>query len=171
MIDNVVSFAIEKTATVESPRAFETIVYGGLAVGVLDGSAAVILSSLRGVSPTRVFQYIASAVLGRESYQGGLATALLGVLFHFLIAFSVATVFYFVSQKLPLLTRQAVACGMLYGVIVYFAMQYVVLPLSLVNKGPFSFQAMIQGMIVHALCVGLPVALIARWSASLQTKP
>lgn len=165
MTSTILPGSTREVFSFNQPRALSTILCGGLTVGVLDGLAAVILSALRGVSPARVFQYIASGLLGRASFNGGFKTVLLGVLLHFLIAFGVATVFYFASLRLPALTRQAVLSGVGYGVIVYFVMQYVVLPLSAIQKGPFSFTAMLRGLIVHMICVGLPVALIARRSA------
>ena len=143
------------------PRAFETIVYGGLTVGVLDGLAAVTNSGLRGVGPARVFQYVASGLLGPAAVGGGWTTVLLGVLIHFLIAFTVAAVYYFASHSLPLLIRRAVLCGAVYGVAVYFLMSRVVVPLSSARRLPFSAAQ----LVIHVLFVGLPVALVARRSA------
>lgn len=160
----VEQFAVDQSLGIR-PCRFKPVLYGGLTVGLLDGLAAVISAALRGVSPTRVFQYIASGLLGRDSFQGGITTVLLGVLFHFLIAFTVATIYYAASRKLPLLLRQTIICGMAYGVMVYFAMQYLVLPFSAVTRGPFSLTGMLQGVIIHILFVGLPAALVARHSA------
>ena len=144
------------------PRAFEAIVYGGLTVFVLDGLAAVTNSGLRGVGPLRVFQYVASGLLGPASFDGGWATFLLGVAVHGLVAFSAAAVYYLLSLKLPLLVRQPLLCGPLYGVAVYFFMARVVVPLSSARVLPFSPAQ----LVIHVFCVGLPVALIARWSAN-----
>ena len=143
------------------PRAFETIVYGGLTVGVLDGLAAVANAGLRGVGPARVFQYVAGGLLGPSAFEGGLATFLLGVLIHFLIAFTAAAAYYRASLSLPVLIRRAVLCGAIYGVAVYFFMGRVVVPLSSARPLPFSPAQ----LVIHMLFVGLPVALIARRSA------
>ena len=150
------------------PRAFDTILYGGLIVGVLDGFYAVIASGLRGVSPTRVFQYISSALLGRAAFDGGFKIALLGGLLHFLIAFLVAAAYYVASLAFPTLIRRAVLWGLLYGAAVYFVMNYFVLPLSAVPPArmPPSFTRLIIDVIGHALLVGLPIALLARRSAT-----
>jgi hypothetical protein len=155
----------DKSHSLQRPRAFNAILYGGLAVGVLDGLAAVILTSLRGGSPARMFQIIASGLIGRVSLEGGGATILLGVSLHFLIAFIWATIYYGASLRLPALIRRTLICGPIYGVVVYFAMQIIVLPLSAIGKPPFSFAAPLQGIIVHILCVGLPIALAARLAA------
>jgi hypothetical protein len=165
MSENIIKLSSDNSHSFQPPRAFNAILYGGLAVGVLDGLAAVILTSLRGGSPTRMFQTIASGLIGRASLEGGWATILLGVSLHFLIAFIWATIYYSASLKLPTLIRQAIICGPIYGVVVYFAMQIIVLPLSAIGKPPFSFAAPLQGIIVHILCVGLPIAIAARMAA------
>ena len=129
------------------PRAFDTILYGGLIVGVLDGLYAVVASGLRGVSPTRVFQYISSALLGRAAFDGGFKIALLGGLLHFLIAFLIAAVYYVASLAFPTLIRRAVLWGLLYGAAVYFVMNYFVLPLSAAPRVPFIFAGFVIGVI------------------------
>lgn len=147
------------------PRAAETILYGGAAVGVLDGLAASVNAGLRGTSPARVFQYVASGLLGPASFEGGTATVLLGVLLHFAVAFGAAAVYWLASLRLPALVRRPLLCGALYGVAVYFVMGRVVTPLSAARTLPFSLTSMLTGILIHVLFVGLPVALVARWSA------
>jgi len=136
---------------------------------VLDALDAIIFFGIRnGVKPIRIFHSIASGLLGRErSISGGLKTALLGVFLHFLIAFILATVFYLASSILPLLIRHAVISGLIYGAAVYFVMNFVVLPLSAVppRTGPIPWAVFLNGVIGHALLVGLPIAFLARRSA------
>src|SRR5438876_12225396 len=123
MTANAFTRADDNARAPRQPRAFQTIVYGGLVVGVLDILDAMIFFGIRnGVKPIRIFQSIASGLLGRASYSGGLKTAVLGVFLHFLIAFIMATVFYFASLILPTLIRHAVIWGMIYGVAAYFVM-------------------------------------------------
>lgn len=165
MAENVFTLPGEKSHSLQRPRAINAILYGGLAVGVLDGLAAVILTIYFGGSVSVMFQYIASGLIGRASFQGGWATVLLGVSLHFLIAFIWATIYSCASFKLPALIRRALICGPIYGLVVYFAMQRIVLPLSAVQRPPFSFAGMMRGIIVHILCVGLPIALLAQRSA------
>lgn len=154
------------------PDAFKTIVFGGLAVGVLDLIDAVAFYWFYyGVPPIRIFQSIAAGVYGRDaSREGGWKTAVIGILLHFVIATLIATVFYFGTRLLPILYKKAVICGLLYGIVCYFVMSYVVVPLSNAPKGAFSWPPFINGIIGHALLVGLPVALISRWSAKEAVK-
>ena len=55
------------------------ILVGGLLAGVLDIAAALTRGMLRGGSPVRVLQAIASGVMGRPAFEGGWQTALLGL--------------------------------------------------------------------------------------------
>lgn len=139
--------------------------YGGLLVGVLDAFDAMIFSGLHGgVSPSRVWQFVASGVLGRAAFSGGMKTVLLGLLIHFLIAFVLAGIYYGASLSFPMLLRRAVLWGSIYGAAVYFVMRYIVTPLSAAPPLSFSVASLLNGVIGHALLVGLPIALIARRS-------
>src|SRR5262245_50023483 len=171
MIDNALTHAGGFAATLERPRAFAAIFYGGLTVGILDGSYAVISAYLRnGVTPNRVFNSIASGLLGRPALSGGIATSVLGVLLHFLFAFGVATFYYYASLKLPMLIHRPVLWGPLYGVVVYFVMQFIVVYLSAAPplRGGHTLSSVLNGLIVHVLLVGSPAAFIARWSAMVK---
>jgi hypothetical protein len=143
--------------------AGRTIAYGGLAVGILDGLDAVIFFGLRGVQPPRIFQAIAAGVLGRDAaVAGGIPTALLGLLLHFVIATGVVATYYAVSRWIPALIRHPIVCGMLYGPVVFFIMQLVVLPLSATaGSGQLlpSGAVLVNGLLIHVFGVGLPAAL------------
>ena len=138
------------------------IVLGGLVVGTLDLLDAVVFFGFRGVAPIRIFQSIAAGAHGRAAFQGGWHSAALGIVFHFIIAFLIVAVFYGFSRVLPILTEHPIAFGMLYGVAVYFAMNYVVIPLSATTRGAFVWPVFANGILIHIFGVGLPSALFAR---------
>src|SRR5882672_556777 len=109
-------------ATPLRPRAFGTIVYGGFAAGVLDFLYANIYFGFwNGAKPTRIWQGVASGLIGRERavINGGMKTALLGVFLHFVIAFIIATVFYLGCLVLPGLIKHPVIWGLLYGLVCF----------------------------------------------------
>src|SRR5688572_32868627 len=108
-----------------TPR--KALALGTLVVGTLDILDALIFFGLRGARPIRIFQAIAAGLLGRSSFEGGLATALLGGVLHYFIAFSIVGVYFLASRRASVLTRHAVALGMLYGIVAYFVMSYVVI--------------------------------------------
>ena len=144
-------------------KGYRAVLWGGLAAGALDLTAALVTNGLRGVTPVRVLRSIASGVLGAESYRGGARTAALGVALHFLIAFGAAAVYYAASRRLHFLVRRPVVSGLLYGVAVYLFMNLVVLPLSAIPfKVSYAPGVLATGLVVHMLCVGLPIALAVR---------
>src|SRR6266446_6107093 len=134
----------------------------GLTCGVMDISAALIVYGAVGAKPLRLLQGIAGGVLGPCTYNGGVRTALLGLLLHFVIAFGAATIFFLGSRFIRFLVDHAVLSGVLYGIAVYFFMNRVVVPLSAARKYPFSFKMMVIGVVIHMFCVGLPISLSVR---------
>ena len=142
----------------------KSILLGGLGAGVLDFIGACVSNASRGVTPMRIAHSIASGVLGRAAFEGGAKTAALGVALHFVIALGAATVFNLASLKWRWLVTQPYLSGALYGIAVFWFMQLVVLPLSAIAfKQNFSWPVVATGLLVHVICVGLPIALAARW--------
>jgi len=140
----------------------KAIVSAGTICGIMDITAALVVYGMMGAKPLRLLQGIAGGVLGPRTYSGGIATALLGLALHFVIAFGAAAVFFIASRGLRFLLDHAVLSGILYGVAVYFFMQRFVIPLSKATRNPFSLKFMIIGIIIHIFCVGLPIALSIR---------
>ena len=154
------------SAMVAANRAMWTparaLLLGGLTVGVLDALDALVFFGLRGVSPARLFQGIASGLLGRSAFAGGMTTALLGVLLHFIIAFAVVATYHIAARRLPGLTLRPWIYGPLYGLVVYAVMTFIVIPLSAIGARSPSTGVLLNGLLIHALGVGLPAALSAR---------
>jgi hypothetical protein len=143
-------------------RAIQALVTGGLICGVLDITAAFVVYGAMGVAPMRLLQGIASGLLGRSAFDGGLPAAILGLFCHFFIAFSASAIFVATSEWLRLLLRHPVVSGVMYAFVVYFFMQLVVLPLSAAQRRAFSPRLMAIGLLIHIACVGLPISLSAR---------
>ncbi len=142
------------------PKAISAILWGGVAAGVLDLSAAF----LRWGHPVGITQGIASGLIGPRAFQGGWPTVALGTGLHFFIALSAASVYYAASRKLTFLIQRAVLWGFLYGIAVYMFMSWIVLPLSAFpkSKAPFSMSGLVISLLTHMFCVGLPIALAVR---------
>jgi uncharacterized membrane protein YagU involved in acid resistance len=150
------------TASAVHSNAFPAIFWGGVACGVGDISQAFVVFGLFGARPIRILQTIASGLLGPAAFQGGMETAALGAVLHFVIAFGAAAVYWFASRQLTLMTTYAVLSGLLYGEAVFLFMHFVVVPLSRAPHGPFGLGTLITGPIGHMFLVGLPIALIVR---------
>ncbi|HEV7475984.1 MAG TPA: hypothetical protein VGN90_18150 [Pyrinomonadaceae bacterium] len=160
-----------KTTSLGTPRAFDTILGGGLVVGILDLLFAFTFYGLiLGVPKLRIFQSVAAGVIGRQAaIEGGVRTFLLGILLHFTVATCIASVYYLASWLLPVLLRYAVVSGLLYGMIAYLGMKYIVVPLSAIGqRGRLPrLPILLTEIIGHAVLVGLPLGLLARRSAKV----
>jgi hypothetical protein len=142
-------------------KSLRAILLGGLIAGTLDITAAFVQAGLRGTGPVRILQFIASGFLGRESFEGGMATAGLGLLLHYVIALGAAAVYVGASHWLKVLIEKPVVCGLAYGVPVWAFMNLVVLPLAgITMKRSVPSVAVAMGILM--VCIGLPIALTAR---------
>ena len=137
------------------------ILTGWLTAGILDITAASIWSGIYGRSPMRMLQGIAFGAFGPESLQMGWKSAAFGLFTHFLIALTATTLFVFASKALPWLAQHPFISGPLYGIVVYYFMQFVVIPLSRIPARPTPAKSLVIGLVIHMVCVGLPIALAA----------
>ena len=141
---------------VATRRVWTAVLLAGLAAGV--GDTLLALGMYR-VSPEVIYRSVASGLVGREAARaGGLGTAALGMLLHFFIATTAAAVYVAASFRLRPLVERALACGLAFGVAVYFFMKEIVVPLSAARPIVFTW----AGLVGHAFLVGLPIALVAR---------
>ena len=145
-------------------RALSAILSGGLIAGTLDMTYACVWSWFKaGVDPVTIMQSVATGLLGSAAYEGGAATAVLGVVAHYFIILVAAALFWAASRKFDVLTRRAVICGLLYGAVIYVVMTQVVLPLSAFpHEQKFPLASVLRNLAVHMFFVGLPIALMTR---------
>lgn len=142
---------------------------GGLTVGTLDALDAIIFFGFRGVSAQRIFQGIAAGLVGPSARQGGIATVLLGVAIHFMIATVIVAVYCLASRKLPMLRSRVLLWGPLYGIVAYLFMNEVVITLRFGQQPLPPLPVLLNGVLIHMFGVGLPSALFARaikWQGS-----
>jgi hypothetical protein len=140
-------------------NALQVILIAGLTCGVLDGLSAVALTSGRWM---RVFQFVASSILGPDSFQGGVATALVGIAIHFLVALSATAIYYSVSRRIPILMDRALLFGVLYGVSIHLFMTFVAIPMSRIGPRPLVLRSFLLQLAVHMIVVGPTIALMIR---------
>ena len=150
-----------------SSNPWLAILVAGLVAGFFDITYACVFFGLRNhVYPTRIFQSVARGALGQKAFEGGWKTALLGLFFHFLIAFIVAAIFYGASRLIPFMVDQAVISGLIYGLIVYLVMYGLVMRYSAVQSKLYPWQypwgILIPNLLIHMLGIGLSIALVVR---------
>lgn len=157
-----------------SPRIgkqfLRAVALGGLMSGTLDAADGVIAFGVYGMNPVQVLQYIASGAFGPSAFGGGLLTAAAGTGFHFLISFVAAAVYAAGAWVAPALRRYWIAAGLLYGAWVWMFMNLIVLPLSNVVPGPSGWPLLANGILGHAVFVGLPIAAFARYLGCEQSR-
>ena len=144
--------------------ALPALLAGGLVVGGLDALDAVVFFGARGAPPARIFRSIAAGLIGRDAaLGGGAATVALGVFLQLFDGTLIVFAYYLFSRFLPILVERPVVGGLVYGPLVHLFMTYVVIPLSAIRRTPpMPLPVMLNGLIGHALLVGLPAAFAAR---------
>src|ERR1044071_6594787 len=144
------------------------ILLGGLVAGTLDITYAISYSAWRGMAPQALLQFVASGLLGPPSFEGGIGTAAIGLLLHYLMMLLIAAIFFGISRQLPFLVRKPFIWGPVYGFLVYWVMNLVVMQLSATpNKWRFIPLSFATGIIVHMFLIGGIIA----WFASKGPEP
>ena len=146
-----------------------SIALGGMIIGIvhLIIQEWLVFSLLEKNPFITVLQYIASAALGNAAFEGGIATALLGVLFHLYTSFVIAGVFILSADRIPLLRRYVIVGSLLYGFGAFIVMNLIVLPLSAAPPLPVpTMPQFIELVIEHILVIGLPLGLLMQRNAN-----
>ncbi len=120
-------------------RSWRWVAIGGAVVGTLDLVFACTWWNIaKDVPPVKIMQSIASGLLGQDAYDGGAATAVLGVALHYFIATTMVLTYTLVSGRIGALVRRPLVFGPLYGLVLYGVMEFVVVPLSRHGVGKFN---------------------------------
>jgi hypothetical protein len=148
----------------------QRILLAGAATGIFDGLFAISLAVWwrKRATIEQVFQGIAGALIGPSAREGGHATALLGVSLHFLIATVWAAIFALLVMRIRFVARLlettggTMAVAMIYGPLVWVAMDFIVIPLSHAQHTPPTSPGFWRLLVGHAFVVGLPIVWICR---------
>ncbi len=157
--------------------ALKAILCGGFVAGTLDVGAAALINWL---NPVVILHAIASGVLGKASFYGGMPTALLGLGLQWGMSLVIAAIYVVAAMRMRWLTRHWMRGGVLYGFVIFVVMNYVVVPLSaawpkhnltvydlLHRFTPDKFLGNLAAMLVF----GLIVAFFAQHFASATRSP
>ena len=168
MATSTLTAATPRVVVSRNTGALRRVFAAGMLLGLTDISYAWLLYViiLGRTTYTRVAQSIASGLLGRATYSGGAATAVLGLTLHFTIALIWTVFFYLLFRYWPPMRRMLQAkrgpiyVGLAYGVIIWLVMNLVVIPLSRATGGPLFTWINALSILVHAVFLGLPMVLI-----------
>ena len=139
------------------------LVRAGLLTAVSDGLFSSVLAAVFYHSTvTRLWQGVASTLLGPEALNGGTSTALIGVLMHFGVAFGWSAVFLFLVmrwrwiQGLLASPYGVVKVAALYGPFIWLVMSLAVIPLLLQRPPAITIRWWIQ-LFGHIPFVAIPI--------------
>ncbi|SKC61080.1 hypothetical protein [Pseudoxanthomonas indica] len=133
---------------------------------LLDLGVAVAWFGAQGVPAERVFQSIATWVMGRSAYFGGDATVVFGGLLYTAVLCGVMGLYRVLARRLPLLLARPITAGALYGALMYLLIFLVLVPhVSAANPAPHPLIWHALCVLAYALLVGIPAALLARLPA------
>ena len=148
---------------IEQKNPLKTIVAAWLLAGTLDISSAFISVYLHfGKNPLLVGNYISSAIFGRaDAYAGGTPMVIIGILFHYLIAFIFTVIFFLLHPRIYAVLKNKFIAAILYGLFVWIVMNLVVVPLTRIGWHSIKLQNAIENIIILMISIGLPVSLIS----------
>ena len=135
----------------------------GLLTAVTDGLfSSVLVVAAYGSTVTRLWQGVASVLLGPGAFDGGLRTVLVGLAMHVAVAFTWSAVFLVLVRRASWL-RQLVGsrygvlkAAAVYGPLVWVVMSIVVIPLLVRRPPAINFRWWVQ-LVGHFPFVGLPI--------------
>jgi hypothetical protein len=110
-----------------------------------------------GGQPARVFQFIASSLLGSDAFDGGSSTVALGILLHFAVAFVWTSFLFLVHTTLHRYLPQFYVRAILYGLLIWLVMNLAVLPLTQVVQRPIEFTSAATGIAILIVAAGIPI--------------
>jgi hypothetical protein len=139
------------------------ILLGGFIAGTIDIGAAALINF---ISPLLILHFIAGGLLGKAALAGGAAVGVLGLGLQWAMSLLIAAVYVVACGRLPVLRRRWIASGVAYGVVVFFVMNYVVVPLSAWGRWPhFSAEKFAENLLAM-LIFGLIIAFFAQRPAA-----
>jgi hypothetical protein len=131
--------------------------------GTLDLLSAFAFAGLAGMGPSAVLQFVASGPFGDVALAKS-AFIVAGALVHYAImACMVAAYAMIAPPVLPALFRRPLLAGILYGLLLWIIMYWLVRPLRWPAMPlPHTISGIAQQLFSHIVCVGIPIAFIAR---------
>jgi hypothetical protein len=141
----------------------KTVLLAWLLVGTLDiTSASVHYLSMGGSNPVNILVYISSAIYGPQAKEiGPPSMAILGMCLHYLVALIWTVIFFILYPRIPMMSKNRIVTGILYGYFMQIIMSQVVVKLSNTAKGPFNFVNFLISGAILCIAIGIPLSFIA----------
>jgi hypothetical protein len=146
-----------------SDRALPRLVRAGVLVSIIDGLFATSFGVfVRGVTPTHMWQGVASVPLGKGAIDGGAGMVLAGLALHVLVAFTWSTLLLLAVQRSHRLRAiidspyGVLKVAAVLGPMIWLVMSLLVIP-SVTHRLPAFTPAYFEMLIGHVFFVGIPM--------------
>ena len=131
--------------------------------GTLDITAACVDAYLSTkITPDIVLRYVASGFFGKSAFAGGLGMMMVGLLFHFIIAFACTIIYFWLYPKMSFLKQNIALSSVLIGITAWFVTTIIIIPMSQITPNPFNFYKALIAVIILVVCIGFPIAYFAK---------
>ena len=87
---------------------------------------------------------------------------LIGLLFHYIIAYSFTILFFLLYPSIKLMSKSMVLTAIVYGIFIFVVMNLLVLPLTKVTRAPIKFDKAAIATFILIVAIGLPLSFFAR---------
>ena len=128
--------------------------------GTLDILFAMILTVFFGRGIGNMLRYVGSGPFPAATDMGA-AGAVLGLVVHFALMAIMATALVLIIRWRPQLAATPLRTGLAYGLVTYFVMNWVVVPLRFGTPLPPKTLSIATQLFAHIVLVGIPMAVIA----------
>ena len=136
------------------------VAIAGFTAGSLDGLAAIFILSHGDASS--IFKFIASGIYGKQAFNGGEGMVLLGIAIHYMIACTVALVYFTLFGHLGIYRKNILVNAVAYGLLIYLFMNIIVLSISNATVPPRTLVSIARNAAILIVCVALPIVYIKR---------
>jgi hypothetical protein len=128
--------------------------------GTLDILLAMLLTLWFGREIPDMLRMVASGPFPAATDMGA-GGAILGLVVHFTLIAIMAAIFMWIVRLRPALLDTPYRTALAYGVVTYFAMNWLVVPLRFGSPLPPKTLSIVTQLFAHIVLVGIPFALVA----------
>lgn len=146
----------------------QRLLRAGLIVGVSDACFAMISGALmRGTPPARVWQGVASVLLGKQALDGGAMTVVIGLVMHFGVAFAWSALLLLLVERTSFVrstihsSNGLLKVAVVYGPVIWLVMSLVVIPTMVHRPTSITAYWFVQ-LVGHIVFIALPMAWAIR---------
>ncbi len=117
-----------------------------------------------GTKPIQLLYFVASGIVGKGAFDGAGHTlrhmAVLGGILHIVVSMIWAFLFFSLSLRFSFLSKDWRVVGCLYGVVIWAAMVFVVIPVSRTPPIELELKTAVVDIVLLILCGGLPISFL-----------